>query len=121
VEGQKETHSGIAALSGRFQVIERRVDDLAARLETNDQRLDYKREVLATHDRRLTALETEALDVLHARITALEVNNDQLAAIREELSVLTARIADALPTEADQDLSAQLRADEEARHGDGNG
>lgn len=69
--------------------------------------------------KRLNALETEALSTLNARLSALEENNEQLSAIREELSLLSARIGGALPTEADQEVSAQLRVDEAERHGNG--
>ncbi len=160
VEGQKETHSGIAALSGQFHTLAETVDGLQSAMRESqadrqaihdelagvkDQLTTYiagsKRGELealkvatAKHDTRLDVFEKKvAADIQNrltrddSRITSLEERGAELQAIRTELkearellAALAARLGGALPTEADQDESARLRADEAGRvnHGD---
>jgi DNA repair exonuclease SbcCD ATPase subunit len=118
-----ETVDGLQVSMRESQDDRRAIHDELAALK--DQITAYiagsKRDVVSVHDKRLTKLETEALSAINGRLSALEENNAQLAAIRAELSELASRIGDALPTEADQGISTQLRVDEakRGRRGDG--
>jgi DNA repair exonuclease SbcCD ATPase subunit len=91
------------------------------RLDNSDERLDRKREMLRDHAERIVALEQSnaRLAVQDARIQALEDENTRLAAVEAALIALAARIEVALPTEDDQDLSAQLRVDAAERSSGG--
>jgi hypothetical protein len=112
----------------RLQKIDERVDAVVVRL-------DRKRDVLAAygkrlddHDVRLDTFETKVaadiqsrLEILEAENVRLSSENSRLAAVEqasrdlaEAFHALAARIGGALPTEADQDLSAELRR---ASHG----
>ncbi len=161
VEGQKETHSGIAALSGQFQTLAETVNDLqTAMSESQEDRRIIHEEIGALQGQLTTYIagskrdELDALKVTtdaHAarldifeqkvaadiqtrlerddsRINALEERGAELQAIRIELrearellKALAARLGDALPTELDQGISAQLRVDEAERGRHGNG
>jgi len=69
--------------------------------------------VVAGHSEQLAALHMDHEE----RIVALEDYRAEMQAVRDALAALSARIGDALPTEADQAVSASLRADEAARDG----
>jgi chromosome segregation ATPase len=150
VEGQKETLSGIAALSVQFQTLAETVDGLQTAMhESQEDRrviheelaevksqlttyiagskrgeLEVLKAATAAHDTRLDLFEKKvAADIQtrlerdDTRLTSLEERGEELQAIRTELrearellTALAERIGGALPTEADQDLSAALRA-----------
>ena len=94
----KKFEAGLAALNGRLAAGEQERAAIAEKLDTyiaGNRRAELHQRVTALEDYRVQA----ELDT--ARFEAVE------AAIRD----LAARIESALPTEADQDLSTQLRAD----------
>lgn len=112
VEGQKETHSGIAALSGQFQTLVETVDELQASMHASQVDRQAMRAELAVLQS-VVDQHSEKLAQLHMdheeRITSLEDYRAEMQAMRDALAELSARIGGALPTEADQELSAELR------------
>jgi hypothetical protein len=90
--------------------------ETSTRLGKHDQDIDALQTTVAEHGTKLGLLHWDHEE----RITSLEDYRDEMQAMRDALAELSARIGGALPTEADQELSAELRADaaERGDHGD---
>lgn len=86
-----------AETAARLVKSEQDIEELTARLNALDP---TARETLREHKRRLEALEDWRIE---------------MQAMRDALAELSRRIGGALPTEADQELSSQLRVEEAGR------
>ncbi len=110
-----EVHVSIEHMTSIVQQILTATQENARGLKKQAKEIKELQVASAAHATRLDDQDERYGALLHgalARIERLEVD-------RARFEVLEARIGGALPTEANQDLSARLRVDEEARRGDG--
>ncbi len=121
---QAEFHAGLSTIHSTVSTLVETVDGLQAaadHLQTQMHESQEDRRAIHTEVAEVRtdveAMKTEIAADIQTRLGRLELSLARFESIEASLAALVARIGDALPTEADQAISAELRVDE-AKRGD---
>ncbi len=106
-----ELLAGVHGVAQDVSVVVASVQEVTARQGKSETDIEALQAIVTHNTSRLDLFETKVAADIQERIGALEADNSRLAAVEASLKELVTRIGGALPTEADQDLSAQLRAE----------